>query len=39
MFATTPDMVVTRAAAWSEPRRDAAWLATRTSTRRMTLEP
>ena len=38
-LATTPDMVATRAPARVEPERLAAWLATRSRTRRMTLAP
>ena len=38
-FATTPDIVVTRAPARCEPERVAAWLATRSRMRRMTLAP
>ncbi len=38
-FATTPDIVATRAAARVEPERLAVWLATRSRTRRMTLAP
>ena len=38
-LATTPDIVVTRAAARGEPARVEAWLATRSSRRRMTLAP
>ena len=38
-LASTPDIVVTRAPARCEPERVAAWLATRSSTRRMTLAP
>ena len=36
MFATTPDMVATRAPARCEPDRLAAWVATRSRMRRMT---
>ena len=39
MLATTPDMVATRAPARVDPERLAAWLATRSSTRRMTRLP
>ncbi len=39
MLATTPDMVATRAPARVEPERFAAWLATRSSTRRITRVP
>ncbi len=38
-FATRPDMVWTRAAARTEPRLVAAWSATRSRKRRITLEP
>ena len=38
-LATRPDMVVTRAPARSEPRLVAAWSATRSRKRRITLEP
>ena len=38
-FAMTPDMVVTRAPALGEPDRVAAWLATRSKRRRITLAP
>ncbi len=38
-LATTPDMVATRAPARVEPERFAAWLATRSRTRRITRLP
>ena len=39
IFATTPDIVVTRAPARGEPERVAAWFATRSRMRRRTLAP
>ncbi len=39
MLATTPDMVATRAPARVDPARLAAWLATRSRTRRITRLP